>query len=63
VGHGIAPLCARAATIPIMMSKSKIVTKVPSRAQEYRGGYPEEPKIEDVTRLKNKTILNERKMG
>jgi hypothetical protein len=61
VGHGIAPLCARAATIPIMMSTSKIVKKVPSRAQEYRGGNSEGPKIEDKTRLKTKTILNERK--
>jgi hypothetical protein len=63
VGHGIAPLCARATTISIMMRKSENVTKVPSRAQEDRGGCSDEPKNEDKTMQKTKTIFNERKKG
>ena len=46
-----------------MMRKSENVTKVPSRAQEDRGGCSDEPKNEDKTMQKTKTIFNERKKG
>jgi pyruvoyl-dependent arginine decarboxylase (PvlArgDC) len=75
VGHGIAPLRARATTIPIMMRNNANILKVPSRAQEYCGGLSEEPKTEEMKKQKieemtkqmteemMKTTFNERKMG
>jgi hypothetical protein len=42
-----------------MIRKSKNTTKVPSRAQEYRGGCSDEPKTDDVMTQKTKTSVNE----
>ena len=73
MGHGIAPLRARAATILTMMSTNAKVNKVPNRAQDDRGGKSDEPKTddktktktmtEDMTILKTKTSFKERNTG
>jgi hypothetical protein len=55
VGHGIAPLSARAATILNMMSTNTKINKVPNRAQEDRGGKSDEPKTDDKTKTKTMT--------
>jgi hypothetical protein len=47
VGHGIAPHCARAATLSVMIRKTMCEIKVPNRAQEKRGSSIEDVKTED----------------
>jgi hypothetical protein len=73
VGNGIAPLCARAATILDMMSTNVDMKKVPNRAQDTRGSLSEEQKTDDKTKtmtmtedlkkLKTMTSDNKRNKG
>jgi hypothetical protein len=53
LGHGIAPHCARAATILNMIRKTERENKAPNRAQENRGNSIEDMKTEDHRMGKN----------